>query len=104
MYSVGGGGVVAVIFRDPYSVGGGVVAEIFRDPYSVGWQNPLTAVTYQKFVLFKHVLCFARIMSTLPEFMSTNCPDWGGAAAPRPVRLWIVVSFSSIWSAITQCR
>ena len=35
----GGGGVVAEIFRDPYSVGGGVVAEIFRDPYSVGWQN-----------------------------------------------------------------
>ena len=33
------GGVVAEIFRDPYSVGGGVVAEIFRDPYSVGWQN-----------------------------------------------------------------
>ena len=34
----GGGGVVAEIFRDPYSVGGGggVVAEIFRDPYSVG--------------------------------------------------------------------
>ena len=32
-----GGGVVAEIFRDPYSVGGGgVVAEIFRDPYSVG--------------------------------------------------------------------
>ena len=31
-----GGGVVAEIFRDPYSMGGGVVAEIFRDPYSVG--------------------------------------------------------------------
>ena len=31
------GGVVAEIFRDPYSVGGGgVVAEIFRHPYSVG--------------------------------------------------------------------
>ena len=35
-----GGGLVAEIFRDPYSVGGGgVVAEIFRDPYSVGWHN-----------------------------------------------------------------
>ena len=34
-----GGGVVAEIFRDPYSVGGGIVASIFRDPYSVGWQN-----------------------------------------------------------------
>ena len=47
--------------------GGGVVAEFF----------PLTAVTDPKFVLFKHVLCFARIMSTLcPNVgpMSTNCP------------------------------
>ena len=35
MDSVGGGGVVAEIFQDPYSVGGGVVAEILRDPYSV---------------------------------------------------------------------
>ena len=36
----GGGGVVAEIFRDPYSVGGGgVVAEIFQEPYFVGWQN-----------------------------------------------------------------
>ena len=26
---------------------------------------PMTAVTYPKFGLFKHVLCFARIMSTL---------------------------------------
>ena len=34
-----GGGVVAEIFRDRYSVGGGVVAEIFRDPYYVGWLN-----------------------------------------------------------------
>ena len=32
-------GVVAEIFRDPYSVGGGVVAEIFRDPYYVEWVN-----------------------------------------------------------------
>ena len=49
MDSVGGGGVVAdifrdpysvaEIFRDPYSVGGGVVAGIFRDPYYVGWLN-----------------------------------------------------------------
>ena len=32
--------------------GGGVIAEIV----------PLTAVTYPKFVLFTHVLCFARLM------------------------------------------
>ena len=34
-----------------FASGGGVVAEL------------LTAVTYPQFVLFKHVLCFARIMS-----------------------------------------
>ena len=53
MDSVGGGGVVAEIFRDPYYVGGGSsinfpgsifcgVAEFF----------PLTAVTDPKFVFF----------------------------------------------------
>ena len=43
-----GGGVVAEIFRDPYSVGGGgVVAEIFRDPYSVGLQNLFRYLQYQ---------------------------------------------------------
>ena len=39
----------------------------------------VNVVTDPKFVLFQHVLCFARIISTL-------CPNWG-AAAPRPVRL-----------------
>ena len=50
MDSVGGGGVVAEIVRDPFSVGGGVVAEIFRDPYYVGWLNffALTPVTDPK--------------------------------------------------------
>ena len=40
-----GGGLVAEMFRDPYSRGG-VVAEIFRDPYFVGYEFffPLTAV------------------------------------------------------------
>ena len=47
----GGGGVVAEIFRDLQ----GVVAEFFQ----------LTAITDPKFVLIKHVLCFARIISTL---------------------------------------
>ena len=31
-------------------------------------------------------------VDSLPEFMSTNCPNWGGQlpppAPPRPVRLW----------------
>ena len=63
-----GGGVVADIFRARFG-GGGVLTAFF----------PLTAVTDPKFGLFKHVLCFARVMSTLwPEFMSTNCPNWGG--------------------------
>ena len=90
------GGVVTDIFRDPYSVGGGgVVAEIFRDPYFLwgGRIFPLTAVpdpkfvfsavTAPKFVLFKHVLCFARIMSTL---CPTSCRQTAriGGAAPLP--------------------
>ena len=37
--------------------GGGVVAELF--------QLTAAAVTDPQFVLFEHVLCFARIMSTL---------------------------------------
>ena len=35
-------------------------------------------------------------VDSLPEFMSTNCPNWGAAApAPRPVRL-----YSNIYSNI----
>ena len=81
----GGGGRPSFARMD--SVGGGVVAEIFRDPYSVGGGPgsifcgmadffPLTAVTDPKFVLFKHVLCFARIMSTLcPNSCQHNAYD-----------------------------
>ena len=47
-------GFGGIIFSRPIRWGG-VVAELF----------PLTAVTDPKFVLFKHVLCFARIISTL---------------------------------------
>ena len=104
----GGGGVIADIFRDPYSVGGGgVVADIFRDPYSVGWGGegssinfpgsilcgvaeffPLTPVTDPQFLLFKHVLCFARIMSTLcPNSCRQTARIGGGQLPPRPVRL-----------------
>ena len=105
MDSVGGGGVVAEIFRDPYSVGGGGsgrnfpgsifcgVAEFFplptvTDP-TFGF-FPLTPVTDPKFVLFKHVLCFARIMLTLCPNSCRQTARIGGAAAPpapRPVRL-----------------
>ena len=54
---------------------------------------PLTAVTDPKFVLFKHVLCFARIMSTLCPNSCRQTARIGGEAAPpcppRPVRLWL---------------
>ena len=63
-----GGGVVTEIFRDPYSVGGGVVASN-RDP---------------KFVLFKHVLCFARIMSTLCPNSCRQTARIGGQLPPCP--------------------
>ena len=50
-----------------FSGGGGVVAEIFRDPCSCGVAEffALSVKKDPKFVLFKHVLCFARIISTL---------------------------------------
>ena len=45
---------------------------------------PLTAVTDPKFMLFKHVLCFARIMSTLCPNVCRQTARIGGAAAPVP--------------------
>ena len=70
---------------------GGVVAEIFRDPYSVGGGGssrnlvffPLTPVTDPEFVLFKHVLCFSRIMSTLcPNSCRQTARMGGGGQLP----------------------
>ena len=53
----------------------------------------LTAVTDPQFALFKHLLCFARIISTLcPNLCRQTARIGGGAAAPpapRPVRLWL---------------
>ena len=95
-----GGGVVAEIFRDPYSVGGGGssrhfpgsvfcgVTELFpvtavTDPKFVFF--PLNAVTYPKFVFSKHVLCFARIMSTLcPNSCRQTARIGGGQLPPCP--------------------
>ena len=66
-----GGGGSSRHFPRPIRWGGGVVKKV---PECF----PLTAVTDPKFVLFKHVLCFARIMSTL-------CPNVCRQTAPRPV-------------------
>ena len=104
------GGVVAEIFRDPYSVGGGGssrnfpgsifcgVAEFFPLPAVPETRNsaffPLTPVTDPKFVLLKHVLCFARIMCRLSARIHVDkLPELGGGhlppLPPRPVRLWV---------------
>ena len=59
MDSVGGGGVLAEIFRDPYSVGGGGSSRNFPGSILCGVAGlfPLTAVTDPEFVLFKHMYC-----------------------------------------------
>ena len=64
--------------------GGRIFSVNCSDRPSIRVYFPLTPITDPKFVLFKHVLCFARIMSSLPEFMSTNCPNWGGGPLPPP--------------------
>ena len=89
MNSVGeGGGVVAEIFRDPYSGGGGVVAEIFRwrgSPtsgriFSINSSNKPSIRVIQTCIGF----CPNNVAS-LPECMSTNCPNWGGGQlSPLP--------------------
>ena len=66
-----------------FSGGGGVVAEIFRARFGgSGRIFALTAVTYPKFVLFKHVLCFARIIYTLCPNVCRQTARIGGATAP----------------------
>ena len=54
--------------------GGGVMAAF----------PPLTAVTYPKFVLYNHVLCFARIMSTLSELYCPQTARIGGGGGNCP--------------------
>ena len=63
---------------------------------------PLTAVTCPKFVLYNHVLCFARIMSTLSELYcrQTARIGGGGATAPRPVRLYAYGQINSMTMTI----
>ena len=63
--------------RARFGGGGGVMAAFF----------PLTAVTYPTFVLYNHVLCFARIMSTLSElYCRQTARIGGGGTAPPPSR------------------
>ena len=81
-----------------FSGGGGVVAEIFPGSIFCGVAGffPLTAVTDPKFVVFsvnsrnrpsirviKTCIVFCpNNVDSLPEFMSTNCPNWGGGQLP----------------------
>ena len=74
IYSVGEGGSSRNFPRPVRWGRGGVVAELF----------PLTAVTDPKFVLFKHVLCFARIMSTLCPNVCRQTARIGGQLPPDP--------------------
>ena len=63
--------------RARFGGGGGVVAELF----------PLTAVTDPKFVLYNHVLCFARIISNLcPNYCRQTARIGGGGQLPPPSR------------------
>ena len=71
MDSVGGGS--SRHFPGSIFSGGGVVAEI-------------SAVTDPKLVFFKHVLCFARIMSTLcPNTCRQTASNWGGGGLLPPL-------------------
>ena len=108
MDSVGGGGVVAEIFRDPYSAGGGVVAEIFLDPYSVGCRNfSVNSSNRPSFRFFSSVFVFCpNNVDSLPEFMSTNCPNWGGNCPPcPPVPYAYALSHTlKLWERVAESR
>ena len=60
--------------------GGGVVAEIFRRrlPHPIrGGGSPLNLCVIQTCIVFCQ-----NTLDSLPELMSTNCPNWGAAAPP----------------------
>ena len=64
------------------SVGGGGSSRNFPRPIRWGGSSRIFSVNCSKFVLFKHVLCFARIMSTLCPNVCPQTARIGGAAAP----------------------
>ena len=77
-----GGGVVAQKFSGIHILWGGrIFSGTPRTDPKFGF-FPLNAVTDPKFVLFKHVLCFARIISTLCPNSCRQTARIGGAAAP----------------------
>ena len=90
-WSIFCGGVVAEIFRDPYSVGGGSFRHLLESArfggggsgriFSVNCSNRPSIRVIQTCIVF----CPNNVDS-LPELMSTNCPNWGGNC-PHPVRL-----------------
>ena len=83
--------------------GGRVVAEIFRDPDSVGWQNfsvnssnrpsirvfcPINSSNRPSIPVIHTCIVFCpKNFDSLPEFMSTNCPNWGATAPPQLGRI-----------------
>ena len=82
MDSVGGGG--STNFPGSIFSGGGGSSRSFQGSVLCGVAEsfPLTPVTDPKFVLLKHVLCFARIISTLCPSSCRQTARIGGAAAP----------------------
>ena len=61
---------------------------------------PLTAVTYPKFVLYNHVLCFARIMSTLSELYCRQTARIGGGQLPPVPYACDYGQINSMWLSI----
>ena len=97
----GGGGVVAEIFRDlqnptAFGGGGGVVAEMFSDLQGVVAEIfPVNNRPYIRVNQTCIVFC-PNNLDSLPELISTSCPNWGGGqlTPPPPIRLWPFVSIN----------
>ena len=100
MDSVGGGGGSSRNFPGSIFSGGGGSSRNFPGSIFCGVAEffPVTAITDPKFVffsvkcsnipqirVFKTCIVFCpNNVDSLPEFMSTNCPNWGGSCPPVP--------------------